>query len=273
VYFAIETSVPLKNYGVELDGKRLAPDASEVRGKNIRGQFEFQLPPGGQLLLRVGLSPTSVEAARQNLKTEMDSWDFDGVRAAAGRRWNEALSRIRIESSNPQIRQTFYSAAYHTLTEPVLYNNADGSYPGPDGKIHAGEGFQYYSTFSLWDTFRAEHPLLTLTQPERVDDFIRTLLAFYQQSPERLLPLWPLAGIETGQQEGPGQPRVVSLEGGIGRVRHGGRSGGLGTGGIGGVARPGRLGLRRARWRPGHERNWKPRRPGDQQPPPPGWRG
>ena len=198
VYFAIETSAPLKNYGLELDGKRLAPDASEARGKNIRGQFEFQLPPDGQLLLRVGLSPTSVEAARQNLKTEMDSWDFDGVRAAAGRRWYESLSRIRIESSNPQIRQTFYSAAYHTLTEPVLYNNADGSYPGPDGKIHAGEGFQYYSTFSLWDTFRAEHPLLTLTQPERVDDFIRTLLAFYQQSPERLLPLWPLAGIETG---------------------------------------------------------------------------
>ena len=112
----------------------------------------------------------------------MPGWDFDAMRQVAQTRWNENLSRITVESSNPNIRQTFYTAMYHTMLAPTLYNNADGSYRGADQKVHAGEGFQYYSTFSLWDTFRAEHPLLTLVQPERVNGFVRSLLAFDAQS-------------------------------------------------------------------------------------------
>ena len=133
--------------------------------------------------MRVGLSPTSMEEARKNLQEEIPGWDFDAVRQAAQDQWNKNLARIKIESSDPNIRQTFYSALYHTLSAPTLYNDADDSYPGPDKKVHAGTGFQYYSTMSLWDTHRAENPLLTLVQPERVNDIVQSMLAFYQESP------------------------------------------------------------------------------------------
>ena len=111
--------------------------------------------------------------------------------------WNENLSRIQIECSNPDIRQTFYSAMYHTMMAPTLYNNADGSYRGADRKDHSLAGFQYYSTMSLWDVFRGEMPLLTIIQPERINDFVQSMLAFYQQSPDHALPVWPLASYET----------------------------------------------------------------------------
>jgi predicted alpha-1,2-mannosidase len=196
-YFVIQTSVPFKSSGLEKDGTLLPPGKTEATGKNLRGRLDFETSAGESVLLRVGLSPTSIDEARKNLSAEIPSWDFDAVRAAARNLWDENLSRIQIESANASLRQTFYSAMYHAFTAPTLYNNADGSYPGPDGKIHAGSGFQYYSTFSLWDTFRAEHPLLTLIQPERVSDFVETLLAFYQQSPDHALPMWPLASHET----------------------------------------------------------------------------
>ena len=196
-YFAIETSVPFQAAGLELDGKLLPSGAAEAQGKKVRGRLDFETSAGQPILVRVGLSPTSVDEAEKNLRAEIPAWDFDAVRDLARKTWDENLSRLQVESANPNVRQTFYTALYHTMTEPVLYNNADGSYPGPDGKVHAGEGFQYYSTFSLWDTFRAEHPLLTLTQPERVNDFVRSLIAFYQQSPDHALPMWPLASHET----------------------------------------------------------------------------
>lgn len=197
IYFAIESSLPFKSYGLEVDGKPLAPGQSKATGKNVRAHLDYAKAAGRPVILRVGLSPTSIGEARKNLRAEISSWDFDSVRAAAKAEWNANLSRIRIECSNPNIRQTFYSALYHTMTAPTLYNDADGSYRGPDKQIHPGPGFQYYSTFSLWDTFRAEHPLLTLVEPERVNDFVQSMLAFYQESPDHALPMWPLASEET----------------------------------------------------------------------------
>jgi len=198
VYFAIECSQSFKTARLELNGKPLPADQPEARGNDVRGCLDYETTAGEQIVLRVGLSPTSVEAAKQNLRTEIPSWDFDSVRAAARTAWNKNLSRISIESSNPNIRQTFYSALYHTMAAPTLYNDADGSYPGPDRKIHTGNGFQYYSTFSMWDIFRAEAPLMTLAQPERVNDFVQSMLAFYKESPDHALPMWPLASQETG---------------------------------------------------------------------------
>jgi predicted alpha-1,2-mannosidase len=96
----------------------------------------------------------------------------------------------------------FYTAFYHAMLSPTLYNDADGSYRGPDGQIHTDASFQYYSTFSLWDTFRAEHPLLTLTHPERVNDFVQSLLTFYEQGPDKRLPMWALASYDTGTMIG-----------------------------------------------------------------------
>jgi len=174
----------------------------EVKSKNVRVHLDFKTSAGQQILLRVGLSAVSVEEAKKNLQTEMPNWDFDAVRLAARDNWNEQLSHIKVESSNPNIRQTFYSALYHTMTTPTLYNDADGSYRGPDGEVHTNAGFQFYSTFSLWDTFRAEHPLLTLVQPGRVNDFVQSLLTFYYQGPDKRLPMWGLAGTDTGTMIG-----------------------------------------------------------------------
>jgi predicted alpha-1,2-mannosidase len=197
IFFVIECSQPFDSFGLELNEKALPANHTEALGKNVRGHLDYQNVAGQQIVVRVGLSPTSVDEARQNLQAEIPGWDFDTVRKAAQAVWNENLSRIRIESPNPNIRQTFYSALYHTMTAPTLYNDVDGSYRGPDKAIHSGAGFQYYSTFSLWDTFRAEHPLMTLVQPGRVNDFIQTMLAFYQESTDHLLPMWPLASYET----------------------------------------------------------------------------
>jgi predicted alpha-1,2-mannosidase len=198
IYFAMECSQPFTGFGLELDGKPLPPNQIEAKGENVRGHLDYQTSTGEQIVLRVGLSPTSVDEAKKNLKAEISTWDFDSIREAAKSIWNENLSRIKIESSDPNIRQTFYSAFYHTMTAPTLYNDADDSYLGPDKKIHPEPGFRYYSTMSLWDTFRAENPLLTLVQPERVNDIVQSMLVFYQESPDHALPMWPLAGQETG---------------------------------------------------------------------------
>ena len=163
----------------------------------MRAHLDFETSNGQQILLRVGLSATSVEEAVKNLRTEIPSWDFDAVRQAAQSAWNENLSRIKIESSNPAIRQTFYSALYHTMLAPTLFNDADGTYRGADRQNHSAN-FQCYSTMSIWDVYRAEAPLLTLAEPERVNDLVQTMLAFYQQSPDHALPMWPLANYETG---------------------------------------------------------------------------
>jgi predicted alpha-1,2-mannosidase len=197
IYFALETSRPFKKFGLEVDGKPLPAGQADAKGANVRGHLDFKTSSGEQIILRVGLSPTSIEEAKKNLAAEMPTWDFDAVREAARNTWNDNLSRIEIEASNPDIRQTFYSCLYHTMLAPQLCNNADGSYRGTDKQIHAAD-FQDYSTMSLWDIYRAEAPLLTLTEPDRINDIIQSMLVFYQQSPDHALPVWPLANYETG---------------------------------------------------------------------------
>lgn len=197
VYFVIESSQPFAGTTLEIDGKVLPSEQTAAKGKNVRGRLDYKTSAKRPVMLRVGLSATSIEGARKNLRAEIPTWDFEVCRNAARSAWNDALSRVRIESSDRNIRQTFYSALYHAMTAPTLYNDADGSYTGPDRKVHPGAGFQYYCTFSLWDTFRAEHPLMTLVQPHRVNDFVNSILAFYQQSPAHALPMWPLDSCET----------------------------------------------------------------------------
>ena len=120
-----------------------------------------------------------------------------GTVAAAAKNWSDVLGKIEIETSDPATRETFYTNLYHSCIAPTLFNDADGSYLGLDHKVHGPEGFQNYCTFSLWDTFRAEHPLLTIVQPQRVDDFVGTMLAHYRQFNQHALPVWSLAGNET----------------------------------------------------------------------------
>jgi len=150
---------------------------------------------GGELLIKVGLSAVDVEGARRNLDAEIPGWDFDAVRDAARARWNEALSRIEVEGGSTAERTVFYTALYHALLAPNVYSDVDGRYRGRDGRIHQAEGRRQYTVFSLWDTFRAAHPLLVLLEPERTREFVETMLAQYREGGR--LPVWELAANET----------------------------------------------------------------------------
>jgi predicted alpha-1,2-mannosidase len=147
------------------------------------------------LLVRVGISAVDVAGARANLDAEAPHEDFERYRAAAQARWRAALGKIVIEGGSAEQRTTFYTALYHAMLAPNLYQDVDGRFRGRDLEVHADEGFTNYTVFSLWDTFRAAHPLLTLLEPARTQDFIATMLAHYRHGGR--LPVWELAGNET----------------------------------------------------------------------------
>lgn len=146
------------------------------------------------VLVKVGISAVSVDGARKNLEAELPGWDFDAVRKQAEEAWNKELGRIEVLGGTPDQQRIFYTALYHSLLVPYIFNDVDGKYRGHDGKVHRA-AHDVYTVFSLWDTFRAEHPLFTVLEPGRTNDFIKTFLLQYQQSGR--LPVWELWGNET----------------------------------------------------------------------------
>ncbi len=197
VYFVMQFSRPFKSLGIEQDGRRLAPEAREASGTQIKAFLNYQTAATEPILVKVGISGTGIDGARKNLATEIPGWNFEGIRAAATQQWNQTLGRIQIETPDPHIRQTFYSNLYLSSLAPVLFNDTDGTYRGTDHQNHVSPGFQNYTELSLWDTFRAENPLLTIVQPRRVDDIVKTMYAQYGQLGQHSLPIWPLWGNET----------------------------------------------------------------------------
>ncbi len=212
LYFVIKFSEPMDLTTLDKDEQRQPAGVKEIesaevvtgtgRGQNrkpanLRAFAMFKKGLQKPLLVKVGISSTSLEAAKKNLETEIPSWDFDAIAAAAADTWQKHLGVIAIETPDIATRQTFYSNFYLTHMAPTLYNDADGTYRGQDHNVHPFEGFQNYETFSLWDTFRAEHPLLTIVQPGRIDDFVGSMLAHYRYFNQHSLPVWPLAGCET----------------------------------------------------------------------------
>src|ERR1019366_10284105 len=137
----------------------------------------------------------SIEGARKNLEAEQPGWDFDKVRNDAKAAWNKELAKIAIESADTGVMRTFYSSLYHAMIPPVLNSDVDGRYRGRDLQIHEANSFDFYTAYSLWDTYRALHPLLTLIDRKRTADFVNSFLAVYQQ--RGLLPVWDLSGCET----------------------------------------------------------------------------
>lgn len=129
-----------------------------------------------------------MEGAARNLAAEVPDDDFDKYLAAARKNWNEHLSRIEIECGNRDEKVKFYTALYHSMLAPTIYADVDGSYYGPDRQVHKADGWTNYSTFSLWDTYRASHPLYTYIEPARVNDMVKSFLAFYEQNGR--LPIW-----------------------------------------------------------------------------------
>ncbi len=197
VFFVMQFSRPFDAAGIEQDGQRLPAGSADGAGKSVKAFVNYKAAAGEAILVKVGLSGTGVDGARKNLAAELPSWDFNAVRTAAAGQWSRALNAVQIDTPSQAIRRTFYTNLYQSLISPVLYNDADGTYRGLDHQNHPGDGYQNYTTFSLWDIFRAESPLLTLIQPARVPDMTHSLLMEYQQSGTGRTPIWPLWDNET----------------------------------------------------------------------------
>ncbi len=161
------------------------------------------------MMVKIGLSATSAENAARNMEAEIPDWDFNATVANADRAWNDALGKITIETSDERTRHIFYTAMYHSMIAPSVFNDVTGDYRGADGNIHRGN-FTNYTTFSLWDTYRAAHPLSTLIHPEMQSDLAQTMLHIYRQQGK--LPVWHLMGNETDCMVGnPGIPVLVDM--------------------------------------------------------------
>ncbi len=193
-YFVLEFSRPFDGAGLASDGSNVS--ARQAQGRNLQGHFDFKTKAGEQLTVRVALSTVSVEGARNNLRAEAATGDFDAIAAAARAQWEQALGTIQVQAADKSFLETFYSAFYHVFLAPTLLSDVDGQVRGPDTRVHQVKGFDYYSELSLWDTFRAEHPLLTLVQPNRVNDMINTMLAHYRFFGQKALPVWVESGKE-----------------------------------------------------------------------------
>lgn len=161
-----------------------------------------------EILMKVALSPVSMEGAYRNMKEELPDWDFERTVETASAQWNEELSKIRIRTGDVKARKIFYTSLYHTMIAPATFCDTDGSYRGADGKVHDNPGHDTYTIFSLWDTYRAAMPLYTIFQSERYVDFINTMLDIYREQGK--LPVWHLHGCETDCMVGnPGIPPVA----------------------------------------------------------------
>lgn len=188
LFFCIRTNAP--SIGQMTEYTTVTPGSV---AKNPCAALFFK-PSGEPLIVKVGISAVSIEGARKNLEAEVPHWDFDRVRAEAEAAWNAELNKVQVKGGTPEQQRIFHTAMYHSLIAPCVFNDVDGRYRGMDGAVHQAD-HDVYTIFSLWDTFRATHPLFTLLEPDRVNDYIRTFLLHYQQGGR--LPVWELWGNET----------------------------------------------------------------------------
>jgi predicted alpha-1,2-mannosidase len=201
LYFAIAFSKPFSSYGFRddsparvyrgfwrrFDQRKNFPEAA---GRNIRGHFDFATEPGEKITVRVAISPVSTDGAVANMIAEAPRADFDAARKNAETMWRKELERVKVTMMNEDHLTSFYTALYHTYLSPTVYTDSDGRYRGLDQNIHKAEGFTNHTTFSLWDTYRALHPLFTILQQRRTADMINSMLAHYDQSVHDMLPVW-----------------------------------------------------------------------------------
>lgn len=191
VYARIEFNVIMKFTQVKSNSDTRGDFYS---GTELKAYFSKMVKKGEKILVKVSLSPTSHEGAKLN-STEIKHWDFEKVKQDAEALWNKELSKIEVTSDDKEKLTIFYTALYHTMMQPNIAQDLDGKYRGRDNQIHTAEGFDYYTVFSLWDTFRAAHPLYTLIDKKRTSDYINTFIKQYEQGGR--LPVWELASNET----------------------------------------------------------------------------
>ncbi len=198
IYFQTRFSRPFDAF--QLDTTAITTKDKGRIGTAAIARFDFKTKQNEEILVTTALSGTSMEAAARNLEAEAPKDDFDFYMKQAQENWTKELVKIEVTSDDADKKTIFYTAMYHAMLAPTIYSDVDGSYFGPDGQVHQAEGWTNYSTFSLWDTYRASHPLFTYLQPERVSDMIQCFLHFYEQN--GALPLWNLYGWETDMMIG-----------------------------------------------------------------------
>ena len=198
-YFAISFSKPIRNYGYQdMDEIRyngfwrkfpINNNFPEMAGRKVVSYFEFDNTENPELVVKVALSATSTDGALKNLQVETAGKDFEQLALEAAESWNRQLSSLIIEGTDDQ-KAMFYTSYYHTLINPSVYMDVDGKYRGLDHNIHQADDFTNYTVFSLWDTYRAEHPFLMLMKPDEARDMVMSMIRHYQQSVHGLLPIW-----------------------------------------------------------------------------------
>lgn len=199
-YFAMSFSKPISQYGHQNYANDVykgfwrkfdvAHNFPEMAGRQIRAWFDFKVQAGEKIKIKFALSPVSTEGALANLRAEIPGWDFDKVKQDGQAQWNKELHKVTAQLNSNDEMINFYTAMYHAFLSPTTYMDIDGSYRGLDQNNHKAEGFTNYTTFSLWDTYRALHPLFNVIQPKRNADMVQSLLAHYDQSVQHMLPVW-----------------------------------------------------------------------------------
>ncbi len=202
IYFVAQFSKNFEAVQMINNGEIIAIDATPKSGGNLQVVLDFGTSDGTPIVARVGLSIISEENARQNLLSSMDDFDFDAVHYATREKWEEALSDIIVEGGSEEQLKNFYTAQYHTKIVPNIVSDINGQYRRHDMSIGEDQNRVRYSTFSLWDTFRAWHPLVTITNTNLVNDIINSMLEMYEYSDRKELPIWPLSAGETGTMIG-----------------------------------------------------------------------
>ena len=193
VYFVAEFSRPFESLEILPNGRY--------------ARANYKTAEGEQLMLKVALSPVSVEGAKANLAAELRGWNFEATAAKAKRAWNEELAKVKVVGDDESAKRVFYTALYHTMIAPSEFCDVNGDYRGADGEVHTNPGHKTYTTYSLWDTYRAAMPLLTILQPERMSAMVNTMLNICDE--QGRLPVWHLWGCETDCMVG--NPGVISV--------------------------------------------------------------
>ena len=210
IFFAMKFSKPFTSVDFYSDGALVDDGSKELKGKALRAVVHFKTHASEVVLVKTGISGVGVDGAEKNLAVEAPGWDFNGIRTAAHAMWKKALNRVDIASGDEKYLEIFYTGMYHMMVAPTLFDDVDGRYRGMDDKVHPmAKGEHNYSTYSLWDTYRALHPMYTLMMPERVPSLVNCLIRMANESPGGV-PIWPLQGAETFCMDGYHSAPVVA---------------------------------------------------------------
>jgi len=206
LYFAMSFSKPFYQHGYKKYDKRevyggfwgkfnQTKNFPEIAGRQIRSYFDFKTEEGEKIKIKFAISPVSMDGALNNMRTELPGWDFEKVKNDGQQQWEQELHKIVIQGSK-ETKLNFYTSMYHAMINPTIYMDVDGQYKGLDQNVHKADGFTNYTTFSMWDTYRALHPLFNIIDPKRNADMVQSMMVHFDQSPEKMLPIWSNSGNE-----------------------------------------------------------------------------